>query len=280
MTISQLALVSETQGISLANISPISAALQKQITRDLAPIWNVQATVDSFESLESVPSGYWKIVLTDKLKPSQGDGIHEDHNGQPFALVRARQGWSLSASHEALEMLVDPSGQRMVSGQSPLPEQGRVDFLVEICDPCEAPDFAYCVNGISVSDFVTPNYYDPVANNSVRYSFRGAIKMPRQVLKDGYLSWHDPVTDHLWRESFFGDSPDFIDLGPHEATPGENLRSVIYSRTPEAYATRFPNEESLRKSTACLEAVNAAARSKAKRLRQQISKFSKTSEEE
>lgn len=273
MPVCHIALLAEAQGISLADISPISAALQKQVTRDLAPIWGVQATVDSFHSLENVPPGYWKITVTDKLKSSQGDGIHEDENGQPFALVRARAGWPLSASHEALEMLVDPFGRRTVSGQSPMPGQSRVDFLLEICDPCQAPEFAYSVNGIPVSDFITPNYFDPAGSSSVRYSFSGAIKSPREVLKDSYLSWHDPLTDHLFRESFFGAMPDFVDLGRHMATPGENLRSYIYSKTPEAFARRVPDDESLRNSAACLEGINTVAQAKAAALRTRMATF-------
>jgi hypothetical protein len=47
----------------------------------------VQATVDCFDRLESVPSGYWTITLTDNLEAAQGDGIHQDQNGQPFTLA-------------------------------------------------------------------------------------------------------------------------------------------------------------------------------------------------
>jgi hypothetical protein len=68
-------------------------------------------------------------------------GIHEDKNGQPFALVTASSNldeWSSTASHEALEMLIDPFGNRLVAGDSPKSDQGRVSFLVEVCDPSPA----------------------------------------------------------------------------------------------------------------------------------------------
>jgi hypothetical protein len=45
-------------------------------------------------------------------------------------------------------MLVDPSGNRLVAGDSPKTDQGRVSFLVEVCDPSEAADFAYSANGV------------------------------------------------------------------------------------------------------------------------------------
>ena len=39
----QLALVSEVEGVSFSELSRTSAALQKQMTRDLAPLWNIEA---------------------------------------------------------------------------------------------------------------------------------------------------------------------------------------------------------------------------------------------
>ena len=53
----QVALVSESSSIDQGDVMRVSAALQKQATRDLAPIWEVSATVDSFAKLEDVPLG-------------------------------------------------------------------------------------------------------------------------------------------------------------------------------------------------------------------------------
>ena len=73
----------------------------------------------------------------------------------------------------------------------------RVNYLVEVCDPSEAAEHAYSCNGILVSDFYTPNYFDPVKAGGVRYSFTGAITEPLQVLLGGYLSWQDPRVEFL-----------------------------------------------------------------------------------
>jgi hypothetical protein len=199
----------------------VAAALQKQAIRDLAPIWSISATVDAFERLEDVPTGYWPLIIKDDIEEAGAEGIHMDKDGQPFALITARSdlnAWSLTASHESLEMLVDPFGNRLVAGDSPAQGQGRVEFLVEVCDPSEAADFAYRVNNILVSDFYTPHYFDPVKAAGVRYSFTGAIKGPRQVLKGGYLSWHDPVSDHWFQLTFFSGSKARVrDIGKLDA---------------------------------------------------------------
>src|SRR5262249_3981679 len=182
----QVALVphDDSLAVSLDDLSRVSAALQKQVTRDFSPIWGVQATVDSFGRLEDVPPGYWPIVLVPHV--SEGAGVHKDDDGQPFALVELEGEGALTASHEAIEMLADPSGDLLHPGQSPNQEQGRVEFLVEVCDPCEDQQFAYTCNGVVVSDFYTPHYFDPTGAASVQYSFSGAITAPRQVLAGGY----------------------------------------------------------------------------------------------
>jgi hypothetical protein len=81
----------------------------------------------------------------DNINTRGAAGIHEDRNGQPFASITASSvldQWSLTASHEALEMLVDPWGNRLVAGDSPKSDQARVSFLVEVSDPSVNPDNA------------------------------------------------------------------------------------------------------------------------------------------
>jgi hypothetical protein len=105
--------------------------------------------------------------------------------------------------------------------------QGRASFLVEVCDPSEASDYAYSVNGVLVSDFYTPNYFDPVKAPGVRYSFTGALTEPRQVLPGGYLSWQDTATGHWWQEIWFGDQPQFRDLGKIDQRATGNIRAFL-----------------------------------------------------
>jgi hypothetical protein len=219
MAIQSVALVTESNKVSSSDLMKVSSALQKQATRDLAPIWEVNASVDPFDKLEDVPDGVWPMIIMDDIGFPGAAGIHLDRDGQPFALITAAtelDRWALTASHEMCEMLVDPFGKKQVTGDSPKPGQDRVSFLVEVCDPSEAADFAYSVNGILVSDFYTPHFFDPVKAEGVRYSFTGHITAPRKVLRGGYLSWTDPVSNHLWQEMFPINQPssDFIDRGP------------------------------------------------------------------
>lgn len=191
----------------------------------------MSATVDAFPTLEDVPIGYWPMLIKDDIGFKGAAGIHLDKDGQPFALITFSDSWSLTASHEMLEMLADPWGNRLIPGQSPKPGQGRVEFLCEIADPPEAEEFGYTVNDILVSDFYTPHFFDPQTTTGARYSFTGAIKNPREVLRGGYISWHDPISDHWWQQRWFRAEPEFSDLGMFEASV-KSLRSHIDSITP------------------------------------------------
>jgi hypothetical protein len=210
-----VALVSQTEHVALEQLVVAAAAIQKQITRDFGPIWGIDADVAAFGKLADVPLGYWPIILRNDIHEQGAQGIHlNKKNGQPFALVQVSDNWTLTTSHECLEMLADPSGNRTQAGNSVMRGQGRVAYLVEVCDPCEAADFAYSVNGVPVSDFYTPNFFDPVGAPSGRYSFTGAITQPHQVLNGGYLSWVDPESNNLWQLFVSNNEPDFQNRGP------------------------------------------------------------------
>jgi hypothetical protein len=275
MDIRQVALVSEVNGISFSELAKVSAAIQKQVMRDFAPIWEIQATVNAFPKLEDVPIGYWPIMVRDDIGFNAA-GIHLDKDGQPFSLVQFESGWSLTASHEALEMLGDPFGNRLIAGPSIKPGQGRVEYLVEVCDPPEDRAFAYSVNGITVSDFYTPHFFDPVKSPGVRYGFTKALKNPRQVLKGGYISWHDPVSDHWWQQTFFG-TKKFRDLGVF-AKGKESIRELVDRVTRHRYwAPSAPKSQGKKAFTAVLAsaaaplaAANESSSSKADGLRAEI----------
>lgn len=236
MFVTEVALVPDTTQVDCRQVNLVAAALQKQAMRDFEPLWNIKATVDAFDSLEDVPLGYWPVIIVNDVPNAAG--VHLDKNGQPFALVEFDEGWALTASHEVLEMLADPWGNRLIAGDSPKPDQGRVEFLVEVADPPEDAEFGYTVNGILVSDFLTPRFWDPVAAVGLRYSYTGSIPGPRQILKGGYISWHDPVSDHWWQQIWFdGPQPQFRDLGVITGRVA-SLRAAVDSKGQTARRVR------------------------------------------
>ena len=61
----------------------------------------------------------------------------------------------------------------------------QFNYLVEACDPCEGNADGYQIQGVLVSDFITPRFYDALSTPGTRYSFTGAVTAPRQVLPEG-----------------------------------------------------------------------------------------------
>ncbi len=279
-----VALTTDGARIDLAQLTVVAAAISKQVLRDFAPIWTVNASVDAFLKLEDVPVDYWPVIVQTDVQGALG--YHEDENGQPFAVVELAPDWSLTASHECLEMLADPYGRRLRAG--PVPDQavaagikaGRVEFLVEVCDPSEDIKFAYQVNGVTVSDFFTPHYFDPVAAAGVRYSFTGAITAPRTVLTDGYLSWRNPTDDHWLQLRMFPDNfsrkvPHVIDLTDETIFPElaarTNLRAAIDRVTPRPRITPAGRRGSM--SRVERDGAQAAQAARAASLRAQIARL-------
>jgi hypothetical protein len=210
----QVTIVDQTgEDIDPALLHHAAIALNVQVTRDLPSSWaGISASVSAAPSLESIPHGSWPVLLVKSLPPGEG-GFHLDRHNQPYAKVIAAQGdqsWTVDASHEIIEMLVDPYGNRMhssqaikISGKNVVDADGLFNYLVEACDPCEANDYAYEIMGIAVSDFITPHFYDPSARSGVNYSFRGNVERPRQVLPGGYISYVE--ADGAWNQILWVD---------------------------------------------------------------------------
>jgi hypothetical protein len=213
MSVNQVGLVDMTGQIDVDLVHSAAIALNLQVTRDLPQFWPVTATVTYLPNPDKIPAGIWPVQLVKTLPPNEG-GFHSDKHKQPYAKVIASRNdpsWTIDASHEILEMLVDPYGNRMQSSVAIEIIRGKIQdgtgqygYLVEACDPCEDNSYAYTVNGVAVSDFITPHFYDPMVTSGTRYSFTGAIKGPRQILPGGYISWVNTEIDE-WQQLMYVD---------------------------------------------------------------------------
>jgi hypothetical protein len=246
-----IAVISQTPALSLDRLSLATAAIQKQVTDDFGPIWNVTATVDCFPTLEAKPHDYLPVVIRENVGVT-AVGVHlSDDAERVFALVTYREeDWTLTLSHEILEMLVDPFGVRFPLGPSPADDGSTVEYLAEVCDPCQGLDFSYPVNGVQVSDFVIPAFYD--ANGPGHYDFRRHIDQPRQLLPGGYFTWRDLVTRDWWLTSLEEDELANELLGPVLPPLDVHLRSAIDRRvnqTMKDQKTKRKRKQKAKKKT-------------------------------
>jgi hypothetical protein len=287
--IDHVALVSLTREVSTRHLLQVSAAVQKQVIRDVAPLWGVRATVDAFERLEDVPNDYHPVVIfgePDELLPQLevriGDigaarlveqfqagriaGIHLNaFTRQPFSLVNFEDGWSVAVSHETLEMLIDPFGNRVIGAAHLLDPEERVKYLLEVCDPVQT--IGYAVNGWIMSDFYTPRFFDPVQNPAAFYSFTGAIDGPLQLADGGYISWIDPRDSGLYQLEGGTDEPVLLADIASLARTTVPLRTVVDTNplTPRLVSSQVRPAKSAIDPASSHRAVRAASQASALR---------------
>jgi hypothetical protein len=202
--------------VSREQLLPIAAALQQQVDNDLAPAWGVRADISVPAPGDTIPPDALPVNIVDSL-PKAG-GVHLNNKGQPYAEAVNGSDLSIAISHEVLEMLVDPWGNRFTRGPDMDPDfSGReVFYLVEVGDPCEVT--SYPIDGVQVSDFALPSFYDP--NGVFPFDRCKTLTgpLPQMVPRGCYISWIDPV-DWKWHQQ----APNEIFVTA-DATPGVNPR--------------------------------------------------------
>jgi hypothetical protein len=287
-----VAIVSLTSDVSTRSLLQAAAAVQKQITRDFIPYWDLRATVDAFEDLSSVPSDYRPVIvfgapdelmsrlefaigeqqaqqLLDDFERERLSGLHSNtFTREPFSLVRASDIWSVTLSHEVLEMIADPFGNRLIAAAHPLDPSQRVKYLVEICDPCQA--MWYPVNGVPVSDFYTPRFFDPVQVDQSRYSFTGAIELPLQILEGGFLSWIDPSDSGLYQLAAGATEAVLLADLAELARSTAALRTIVDARTPPLTREMLRPASTAAAASGAYNAVLEAAEGAALRTREAL----------
>ncbi|HXZ01422.1 MAG TPA: hypothetical protein VEI03_15615 [Stellaceae bacterium] len=273
--LARVGLIDLTGTIGPDELTRAAAAINVQVQRDLCQFWPVSATVSALPNDGQVPAGIWPVYIVPQL--SGPSGFHQSQHNQPYAEVGWGPGWTLAASHETLEMLVDPSGNRLVAssaieviGGQVQDAAGKFEYLVEICDPSESADNAYLIDDVVVSDFYTPRFFDPSSGAGTRYSFTGAITAPRQVLKGGYLSWWNPEQGALQQLQHLNPAlPPFIatiGLQP----PGTSLREFVNAKAATSSILSATSEDHpiLRRSRTRGEHLRKAAKKRAELFKQ------------
>lgn len=184
-TIAFVNLATEPLGVDLAKLV---AALDKQMLRDFVPIWGYPAKL--YVTDKPKPDE-WQVVFLDDADAANALGYHAlTKNGQPVSKVFVRttiaagQSVSVTASHELLEMMIDPGAQLWAQN----PNGGF--YAYEMCDAVE--DEKYDIDGIAVSDFVHPAFFEFWHQpGSVQFDHLNKVSQPFQTLPNGYQIVND-----------------------------------------------------------------------------------------
>jgi hypothetical protein len=175
--------------VSDTDVQKYTAALQKQVTRDWAPIWGVDASLHFVPKSQTPSPEHWQLAVLDTSDEADALGYHDITKsglplGKAFAKSDLLAGASVSVtiSHELLEMLGDPDINLLA-----FIERGthRGFYSYEVCDPVEDDKLGYTIDGVLVSDFIFPAYFETF-RKSGPFDFGKHVGKPLQILPGGY----------------------------------------------------------------------------------------------
>jgi hypothetical protein len=196
-TRTKIAVINESTAISNAKVQGVLKAFETQWNRDLAPAWDIAKVDMVFVSQqEQAPRDAWWLVWLDNSDQADALAYHDltDH-GAPLSKVFVKtieaEGASLTvaATHELCEMAIDPTINLAAQ------DARGMFWAYESADPVEADEFAYEIDGVLVTDFVLPSWFD-FKGSSGPYDFKGHCTDAFQVLRGGYAQRFD--TDAGW----------------------------------------------------------------------------------
>lgn len=207
---------SATSLVTTAMLNQIFAAIQTQVTNHFAPYYGVNATftISSNGTLPTPLSNNIPVFIVNTLVTPEAGAIAFHYvqnsgdpvtdyikgapnlpNGLPYVVIpmgtktsgygvywaslqmneSLTQVLSEAISHEVLETLGNQVVSDYVIG-------GGSNYILfcehEVCDPVEFQN-GYTINGVAVSNFVLPNYWNPMAATSFgQYDYLNTIKSP------------------------------------------------------------------------------------------------------
>jgi hypothetical protein len=165
-------------------LGDLISAMQVYIDEHIVPVWGTPAKL--VETTDFV-KGAWAMVFLDTADAPGALAYHDlTPDGLPESKVFVKTTLddhelvSVSASHELVEMLVDPATNLMTTGPDP-----KTMYAYESADPVEALSFD--IQGMQMSDFIYPSYFEAFHKaGSVKFDHLNKVKKPFQILSGGY----------------------------------------------------------------------------------------------
>jgi hypothetical protein len=191
-------------------IQQLTKVLQEQVRKDFAPVWGIDANLTFVAKGQTPDKSTWWLAILDDSDQAGALGYHDVTDaGLPLGKVFAKtddtykQQYSVTASHELLEMLGDPDINLTAFVEQPDGRSGRL-YAYEVCDACEADDYAYpstLDSTILVSDFVFPSWFESFwGEGQTQFDFKSQIKKPFDLLPGGYIGYYDVSSGAGWQQ--------------------------------------------------------------------------------
>ena len=234
----QIAVINESTAIQDADVQNMIPAFGSQWNGDLNNIWGVGQAQFKFQPKGVAPAaGTWWVVFLDDSNQANALAYHDLTNeGLPISkvfvktILADKASVSVGATHEVCEMAVDPwlnSAYQDVQGTF---------WAGEVCDPVEDDQYGYEINGILVTDFVTPSWFGH-KNAKGPIDLKEHAQNQFEVLTGGYAQKFDPQKG--WQQVTGAKA-----LGlkrAHAATGSRRERRARQWKNWKRSAHRFPN---------------------------------------
>jgi hypothetical protein len=203
----QISIINASTVLQDADVVPVVAALQKQVSVDFYPVWGVDATLTFIPTGSTAPAGTWWLTIFDDSDQAGALGYHDiTPDGLPLGKVFAGTDlkfgytWSITTSHELLEMLVDPNINLTVLVQTTDQNAGTL-YAYEVSDACEADALGYDIDGVMVSDFVYPSWFESFrTKGSAQFDQTKHLNAPFELAKGGYIGAFDITAGSGWHQ--------------------------------------------------------------------------------
>jgi len=183
--------MNKSDRLSDADCERMTAAVGASLAKDFAPYHGITP------ALEFVPRGGTPDPLgcpcemLDEPDVPDAAGYHFVNGGTKWIKVfcnpsldnsgtalQGRNAISVTLDHEIKELIKDPSANRWADGPN------NLDFAFEVCDAPEGD--VYETDGVSLSNFVTEDFFDPEASTGTKLDFLQLVKDPFETRPFGY----------------------------------------------------------------------------------------------
>jgi hypothetical protein len=206
-----ISVVNHTNGTIKDEIVQVAIrAINRQLSSDFGPYWHTHAELRLEGPARGKPRkvslpelrGDAVIYLWNEVDVDDAVGYHDANaRGIPFGFVFTElskelgEPWSVTLSHEALELVGDPEVNLLVAGPHPGDPNEEVFHWYEMCDAVQAE--TYKVDGVAVSNFLLPLYFTPDAEIGGRNDFlgrlyKGAALPSFGINPGGYVGFYNP----------------------------------------------------------------------------------------
>lgn len=176
-------------------------AVNRQLIEDFQPIWGrawelmLHGSPTDFSDVDSLVEepvrGEAVIYVVDESNLAGAAGYHALNAAElPYGFVfLLGDDWTITLSHEAMELVIDPTANVLAPGPDPRDDSNIVLHAYEVCDAVERT--SYLVDDVRVSNFLTPQWFFPGNAPGTRNDFLGVGVNSFDATPDSHLGFFD-----------------------------------------------------------------------------------------